>query len=136
MQRTRPTSVIVVAILHLVFGCLWLLCGLATLGMQASGMNNMFMNMGNFQTNNPQLAKQQEIQKEIMQFSQVQSSSVGQYASLLQYVVLSILMIISAIGLLKLQSWGRVLSLVYATLSILSNIAIAVYVWVVGIPIV
>jgi hypothetical protein len=102
--------------------------------MQASGMNNMFMNMGNVQTNNPQLARQQEIQKEVMKFSREQGSSAGQYASLLQYVVLSILMIISAIGLLKMQRWGRVLSLVYATLSILSNIAIAVYMWVVNIP--
>jgi hypothetical protein len=102
--------------------------------MQASGMNNMFMKMSNVQTNNPQLAKQQEIQKELMKFSQAQSSSAGQYASLLQYAVLSILMISSGIGLLKLRSWGRVLSLVYATLSILSNIAIAVYIWVVNIP--
>jgi hypothetical protein len=134
MRRIRPTSVTVIAILQLVFGCLWLLCGLGSLAMQATGMNNMFMNMGNVQTNNPQLAKQQEIQKEVMQFSKEQSSGAGQYASLLQYVVLSVLMILSGIGLLQMKSWGWVLSLVYATLSILSNIALAVYIWFVVVP--
>ena len=101
MQQTRPASVTVIAILNLVFGALWLLCGLGSLGMQASGMQNMFMNMGNVNpSNNPQIAKQEEIRKQVMEFSRKMNSSPLEYASHAQYIVLSILLIISGIGLL------------------------------------
>jgi hypothetical protein len=137
----RPASVTVIAILNLVFGGLWLLCGLANLGMQASGMQNMFMNMGNVNanpSNDPQvakqIAKQQEIQKQAMEFSRKINSSPTQYATQLQNIVLSILLIVSGIGLLNMASWGRILSFVYAALSILSNLALVVMMLMVNVP--
>jgi len=137
MRQTRPASVTVIAILNLVFGALWLLCGLGSLGMQASGMQSMFMNMGNVNpTNNPQIAKQEEIRKQVMEFSWKMNSSPIEYASHAQYIVLSILLIISGIGLLKMAPWGRTLSFVYATLSILSNLALIVMTFMVSVPLV
>jgi hypothetical protein len=137
MPRTRPASVTVIAILHLIFGGLWLLCGLGSLGMQASGLQDMFMNVGNVApSNNPQLAKQQDMQKQVMEFSRKMSYSPVEYATHVQYVVLSILLILSGIGLLKMAPWGRMLSLVYATLSILSNMALIVALVTVSIPLV
>jgi len=137
MPQTRPPAVTVIAILNLVFGALWLLCGLASLGMQASGMQNMFMNMGNVNPgNNPQLAKQEEIRKQVMEFSGKMNSSPLEYASHLQYIVLSALLIISGIGLLKMAPWGRALALLYATLSILSNLALVIMMFVVSVPLV
>ena len=135
MQRTRPTSVTIIAILNLVFGGLWLLCALGSLGMQASGMQQMFANMGSINPrNDPKLAKQEEIRKEMMEFSQKTGSRPSQYASLLQYIVLAILLIISGIGLLKTAPWGRALALVYAALSILSNLGLIVLVLLTDIP--
>jgi len=135
MQRTRPTSATVIAVLNLVFGALWLLCGLGSLGMQASGMQQKFANMGNINPgNNPQLAKQEEIRKEIMEFSQKAGARPSEYASHVQYVVLAILLIVSGIGLLKTAPWGRALALVYAALSILSNLALMLLVLLTDIP--
>ena len=135
MQRTRPASVTVIAILNLVFGGLWLLCGLGSLGMQASGMQQMFANMGNVNPgNNPKLAKQEEIRKEIMEFSQKAGARPSEYAAHVQYVVLAILLIVSGIGLLKTAPWGRALALVYAALSIVSNLALIVLILLTDIP--
>ncbi|HEV3083396.1 MAG TPA: hypothetical protein VGY66_26670 [Gemmataceae bacterium] len=126
----------IIAILNLVFGGLWLLCGMVSLGMQVSGMQNMFMNFGNMNpSNNPQLAKQQEIQKEILEFTKESNRPAAQYASNLQTLVLSIMLIVSGIGLLRMQLWGRVLALVYGTVSILSHIAVLVYMFMVNVPV-
>jgi hypothetical protein len=135
MPQTRPASVTVIAILNLVFGSLWLLCGLGSLGMQASGMQDMLTKLGSVgPSNNPQVANQQDIQKQVMEFSRKMNSSPEEYATHLQYIVLSILLIISGIGLLKMAPWGRVLSLVYATLSILSNLALIVMLFFLSLP--
>jgi hypothetical protein len=70
----------------------------------------------------------------MMEFSQKTGSRPSQYASLLQYIVLAILLIISGIGLLKTAPWGRALALVYAALSILSNLGLIVLVLLTDIP--
>jgi len=135
MQRIRPTSVTVIAILQLVFGGIWLLCGLVTLGMQASGMQQTFMNMGSMNPgNNPQLAKQKELQDDVKKFSLELNSQPMQYFQNGQTLTLSLLMIFSGIGLLNMRKWGRTLAFVYATLSILSHIAMIVYMVMVTIP--
>jgi hypothetical protein len=51
-----------------------------------------------------------------------------------QYVVLAILLIVSGIGLLKTAPWGRALALVYAALSIVSNLALIVLILLTDIP--
>jgi hypothetical protein len=58
-----------------------------------------------------------------------------QYASNLQTLLLSILLIVSGIGLLRMQSWGRIMALVYGTVSILSHIAVLVCMVMVSVPV-
>jgi hypothetical protein len=50
--------------------------------------------------------------------------------------VLSIWLIVSGIGLLNMAPWGRILSFVYAALSILSNLALVVMMLMVNVPLV
>src|SRR5437660_11266458 len=139
MQRTRPASVTVIAVLNFVFGGLGLVGGLAGFIFVMIGLDKMFMNMGNINPgNNPQVAKQleqqQALQKDIMKFSEEINPKWYQVASAGQNIVLSIMMILGGIGLLKVLSWGRNLCLAYATLSILSHLGVILYTFLVVVP--
>jgi uncharacterized membrane protein len=139
MQRTRPASLTVIAVLNFVFGGLGLIGGLLGLVFVMIGMDKMFMNMGNMNPgNNPQVAKQleqqQALQKDIMKFAEQTNPRWYQVATTSQNIVLSIMMILGGIGLLKVQSWGRNLCLTYATLSILCHIGVLIYTFLVVVP--
>jgi len=122
MQPKRPTSVTVIAILHFVFGGLGLLMDTCTGAMLAAGGTGMFARAG-------QAGRPQELLQDMTRYVEenTPAAQAAQYGELAVDLVISILMIISGVGLLQMRSWGRALSIVYAVLSILLKLVIAVY---------
>jgi len=112
MPKTRPTSILVVAIFHFIFGGLGLTCGLCGVIGQAAGGNKMFAGGG--------AGGQNKMQEEMEVFMQQKNPhfKAAQYASIGANLVLSLFMVISGLGLLQMASWGRILSIIYGVLSI------------------
>ncbi len=128
MPPTRPTAITVIAVLQFVFGGIGLLsfCGDV---IQAVAGNKLFTpSFGG-----PQTQQQQELQQSLQRF--IEEILVGPKAIKIgSNLTLSLVMIISGIGLLKMQSWGRMLSILYTLLSILEKVFMAGYTVVVSIP--
>ena len=80
--------------------------------------------------------EQQEMQErmEKLQREKLPGYPATQYLSLGFDMVLSILMIVGGIGLVMMKSWGRMLSLAYAGLSILYHIYSLVYAYAFVVP--
>ncbi len=134
MSPARPTAVTVIAILHLIFGGLGLLCSLIGLLMQSLIDPTMFMNMGGAPPGGAPGVNPQEMVKQIqdrmpdyMHTVAIAHEAVG--------VLLSILLVVAGIGLLQMRPWARVLSILYAVVSILLKIAFAVYTIVLVVPV-
>lgn len=131
MPKPRPTSVFVIAILQLVFGGLALLQSTCAGGLMAR--ESPFLMKGT----TPQSRWLEDLQPRMMKYIEERQP----YARVSQYVViglgigLSIAMIVSGIGLLKMQSWGRHLSILYAVLSLGEKIFGIIYALLVTIPI-
>jgi hypothetical protein len=106
MPRKRPPAVTVFAILNLVFGGLGLLFGSCAGGLQAIGMNAMPPPAA--QANDPTLQLQFQLMKEIPHLNEVQ------LVNLLVIAGLSLGLLVSGLGLLLLQPWGRWLGLLTA----------------------
>jgi hypothetical protein len=128
MERTRPTSVTVIAILNLVFGglsLLLLICGGAmTLGGGGKGMGGQA---------DP---KVEQLQKDLeaAQRQRFPASDAFSYGNIGLELIVCGLLIVSGIGLLRLQSWGRLLSLIYPPLSLLEKVISLVWIGTVWIP--
>ena len=134
MSPARPTPVTVIAILNLVFGGLGLLCSLFGLLMQSVMDPTKFMGMGGRPPGavkgfdpNEMVKQMQERMPSYMQTVGIAHEAVG--------VALSIVLIIAGIGLLQMRQWGRVLSILYAVVSIVVKIAYAVYSFVLVLPV-
>jgi len=130
MQNRRPTSVLVIAILQLVFGGLGIVCGIC--GAVGSGFqdNPAFQGGG---ANNADQAKMKEAAKKFeektkeIEEKKAPGLHVYEVAAHVMGWVLSVAMIVSGLGLLKMQRWARGLAIVYAILSLLHKIVVAVY---------
>jgi hypothetical protein len=83
--------------------------------------------------NNPDQAKMQEAAKKLeektkeIQEKKVPGMRVYEIVSQVVGWVLSIAMIVSGLGLLKMQGWARALAILYAIVSLLHKIVVAVY---------
>jgi hypothetical protein len=114
LVRRRPASVLVLAILHLVGGTLGLLGSLCGIVGQVIGPQ-MFA----FGPSNPA----QDMQKRLLQHLE---ATPGYHAitwgSLVVGLVLDVLLLTAGVGLLNMRPWARILSLVYAPLSILNRL--------------
>lgn len=126
MKRERPTSVLVIAILQFVFGGLGLFC-LSCVGVfEAAGGNKMF-------TPQPQVqgqAKQPvDVANEMEEFVQKKHPhyTAEKYADIGVGMLLSLLMIVSGFGLLRLAPWGRSLAIFYAFLSLIHSVVSVAY---------
>jgi hypothetical protein len=122
MRKIVPARVTVIAILHFVFGGLGVVQGICAGGMMASGMNQMLISGG------PQGTRQRELFQEMQ--AAIESAPgyhLSQYTSLAGDLLISIIMIVSGVGLLRMQPWGRSLSILYATLSIALKIFALIY---------
>src|SRR5262245_54997688 len=113
MAVQRPASVTVMGILNIVFGSLGLLCYvcvgvmfLALMGSTAGfpGGVNPIQDMMNF------------MERQIPGYKAIMISS------LILGFLLSVLLLVSGIGLLNMQGWARVLSILYSIIMILVQI--------------
>lgn len=134
MSFARPTPVTVIAILHLVFGGLGLLCSLFALLMQSVFDPTKLMAMGGAPPGAAKGIDPQELMKQVQERmpSYIQTAGIAFGAV---DVILSIMLIIAGIGLLQMRSWGRILSILYAVVSILIKIAFAVYTFILVMPV-
>ncbi len=115
MNRERPVSVLVLAILHFVGGGLGLivvLCAGFGLVMQA----NMARMPGAQQDLGSRL--QQHLQQ------QVPAKQAADIGDVVLRLVLAFMLLAAGVGLLMMKPWGRYLSLVYAGLSILEKLVL------------
>jgi len=115
ITRYRPTAVLVIAILHLVGGGLGLLCtpfGLAANSMQTAG-------------NTPEAVMARKMEQ-AMEMA-VPGYSLATRVQLALDLGLDGLLIAGGIGLIFMKRWARTASLVYAWMSILLKIGLALW---------
>jgi hypothetical protein len=126
--------VLVIAILSIVGGSLSLLIEGFTLAMQVAGGTAAFTKALTPPT--PPGSKAPAVPPDAEAFIKetVPHYSAFLYASLLIGIILSIMMIVGAIGLLRLRPWGRSLSITYAILSLLLKLVGIVYTFMFVIP--
>jgi hypothetical protein len=116
VTRDRPTAVLVLAILHLVGGCLGLVFGAVGLALQLAALNTAAAvpapapSAVNAQNFGYALAKHTE--------AAVPSSGGVQSAQAAVGLLLDVLLLNAGVGLLFMRRWARTLSLAYAALSI------------------
>jgi hypothetical protein len=123
MRTKRPTSVLVIAIFHFIFGGLGLLCGLPGLVMQASGFGNAA------KAPLPAGASQQQIDLHDMQVRVQQRSEQAAplqaqvlMVNLILNLLISLLLVVVGFGLVKMQWWGWLGSIVYGVARIVMQI--------------
>lgn len=137
MVRQRPTAILVFAILHIVGGSLGIFASCYTIAMLGASW-------GTAATSAPAPAAPQQgpaipappSASEIMRYyvDNVPGYGAFQFGGLGMSVLLDLLLLAGGIGLLKMQPWARVLSLIYAPLSILFHIVSFVYQLVLVVP--
>jgi hypothetical protein len=121
MPHKRPLAVVVIAVLQLVFGAVSL-CGAVT---ELSGAAEQVASVS--QVNVPGEAK--VTQQDVLKYwrDNLPSEWAVERVSAASGVVLSLMMIASAVGLLQMRAWGLFLALAYAALSLVLTVAEAVY---------
>lgn len=128
-MRQRPTSVLVIAILHLVFGSLGLMCNLCGLGSQMAGMQgNSFA-----PRNDPQQAEVQRKMENAMEQAAPHGKLV-QIANTAFSLCFAVMLLAAGIGLLNMAPWARGLSISYGILALIENIGMAIYTILMIIP--
>jgi hypothetical protein len=128
-RQQVPTAVVVVAILHFILGGIGLLsslCGGIALAVGGGDIGRLF-------AFNPEMQQQIETQQRVVTEHapfyvawQVEGFVVG--------LVLSALLVTAGVGLLRLRSWARSFSLVYAVVDILQTLLAASYTFVFYLP--
>jgi hypothetical protein len=129
MAKKTSTVAIVVGILQLIFGVLGICIGVVAV----SGLQEQ---MAALQAQNPGVQKQPFNQAQLQDFIE---KKTGNYRAIMKAqgigtLILAFMMIASGIGLLMTQSWGRILALIYAGLSILFTVAAVLYTFAVLVP--
>ncbi|HEV3236893.1 MAG TPA: hypothetical protein VGZ25_07885 [Gemmataceae bacterium] len=121
MKRARPAIIMVFAILHLVFGGLGIFIDICSGITQASGGAKVFT-VGN----NPQQVEQQQTIQTTIE-DRLPAYKAYMYGSLAVSFFLSTSLLVAGIGLLSMKPWARILSLVYAFVSLLEKIVRVIY---------
>lgn len=123
MRRQRTTTILVLAILHLVGGGIGLLSSCYSLSMLGiTQMSSAPPTTARTPANPPSSS-------DILRYYAEHAPGywVFQIGSLAVDLLLDIMLLAAGVGLLKVQPWARTLSLVYAPLSILFHIAVFIY---------
>jgi len=124
-MQVKPASVTVIAILHFVFGGLGIVIGICSgVYVLAGGQNWMTSTTGTGPSGVSMQQMQDDFQKAMESGPAFHAVQVGTVAVDL---AVSIIMIVSGIGLLNLRPWGRRLSIVYAGLSIALKLFETIY---------
>jgi hypothetical protein len=119
MARKRPTAVLVLAILNIVFGSLWTLMGLCGGVAFAFVMNTMpkIMAQATAKTGQPPMPDM---------FTYLQERAPGFmgfiYASIAMMALLGLLLLCSGLGLLKMRTWAWWGSIIFAVVTILQQL--------------
>jgi hypothetical protein len=126
-RKQQSVPVLVIAILHLVFGGLGLLCFSCTGAAMLAGFGNgqnPFANLGS-----PQMQQQQQAQQQAIQHmtDRIPHYQLYQGAVVVTSLLLAALLVAAGLGLLSMHSWARVLSIVYAVLSILHTLCVMIF---------
>lgn len=117
MVRERPTILLVMGILNMVFGGLGLLCGICGLGLNLMAQGMGSMNIQDPQGGgNPVKEMLKFIEKEIPGYQAIELSAH------VLVMILAIVMVVAGIGLFLCKGWGRWLSVACALLTILVNL--------------
>jgi hypothetical protein len=115
MEKQRPTAVLVIAILHFVFAALGV-CGLISLAVQPA-----------MQAAQP--ADQQRLQREMeaKMAEKIPGYQAQQVGDMAVNILFTIMLFAAGLGLLQMQNWARLLSIVYAVLSLLHKAFMLVF---------
>jgi hypothetical protein len=121
MPRQRPTVILIIAILHFVFGGIGLLCNICGGVMELVGTPQAQAGAGDAQQ-----ARRKEVTEQVLstRIPLYRAYSVGNRVS---SVLSCTLLIASGVGLMLVQSWGRWLSVAYAVLAIIVNLIVLIY---------
>jgi hypothetical protein len=124
MERRRPTAVTVMGVLNIVFGSLSLLCTLC-LGIMFLFVSALFSQPLPPMPQGPGMPPNVPPINEVWDLMRQQVTWLMPYliGSLLVGLVLAIMLIIAGIGLLNMKRWGRVLSIIYAVVTIIVQVA-------------
>ncbi len=129
MPAQRPASVTTAAVLAIVYGSLFTLCGLcglASLAMQGANKNL-------FAGGDPQQAEMQKKMEDALE-REVPLYRAMQVIGPVVGLVLALALLVAGIGLLRLYSWARFLAIGTAMLTVLFNILQTFYQLVFLIP--
>jgi hypothetical protein len=123
MIRNRPTSVLVIAILHLL-GAAFLLLGTICGAVGQAVMANMKSPAGG-----PDIFSQQKAMADA-----IPGYTAFTYAQMGVGLLVGVVLLVAGVGLLSMKPWARTLSIVYAVFSILSHIVSLIYQFAVVVP--
>jgi hypothetical protein len=121
MPQKRPVAVVVIAALQLVFG----VPALGSYALSLAGLDKAVASLGPVNPQGQQRLTLLDVEQRLEE--KVPSYGPAQRAVNVAGVVLSLLMIVSGIGLLTFRPWGRLAAIVYAVLSILTTAAFVVW---------
>jgi hypothetical protein len=132
MQQQRPTGAVVIAVLHIIGGTLLLLSSLCTGAAQLAGGQKAFMPSAGTAQSKQQQDLTERMEKHLA--DKAPGYQAIQYGQIGLSFVIAIILLAAGIGLLKMQSWARLLSILYAIVSILNHLFTIVYSFVFTIP--
>jgi hypothetical protein len=134
MRTKRPTSVLVIAIFHFIFGGLGLLCGLPGFVMQASGMDRA-ASAGAGQTQ--QQKELHEMQERVKQRTEQAAPLTAPFllVNMVLNLLISLLLVVAGFGLVKMQPWGWWGSVVYSVARIVMQVYILLFNLLYSLPI-
>jgi hypothetical protein len=132
MPRKRPTAVLVIAIFHFIFAA----CGGIVNMLQVTGAAANLTKLGGGGRDDKEAKLQQKIQEDIER--EIEKNfpdyKLFQTAEGAFGLVLAGMLLVAGIGLLSMQPWARLLSLLYAVLAILNNIVGAIIAFALVVP--
>jgi hypothetical protein len=128
MQPRRPTGVLVIAIFHFIVGGIGLISD-AFNTFNVAGGSKMFAGLGG-----PEQARMtEELEKDLN--TKVPGFKAYEIGNAALGWLFDVALITAGVGLLRMRSWARTLSLVYAVISLLHKILIAVYTFLYLMPV-
>jgi hypothetical protein len=123
MVRKRPTVILVMAILSITFGSLWLLLWLCV-GAMPFILYHLPVPQPGGGTGYPYRELLDLLQREIPGYAAVEVGNA------VLGLVLSVLLILSGIGLLRMQNWARWTSVIFGGVTVVKEIAHSIFSWI------
>jgi hypothetical protein len=121
MERKRPGSFTVFAVLCMVFGGLGLLCD--AIGLAGQAATQALTNMQ--PKGKPGQIDQAQLQKELQE--KLPAYQAYQWGNLTLSFVMHVLLLVTGIGLWKMQAWSRFACIAYGLLTILIQLGVLLY---------